>query len=73
MSRDLSLARERRRQCAVGFFERTALLRQPEVEQLDALLSHQDIGRLQIAMRDAFGVCGIQRIQNLAGVLDGFV
>ena len=42
-----------------------AQLRQPKIEQLDAGSRHQDIGGLQIAMRDALGVRGRERISDL--------
>ena len=40
-------------------------LRQPEIEQLHALLGHQDVGRLQIPMRDPLGVRRFQRGRHL--------
>src|SRR5262249_20545914 len=39
-----------------------------EIEQLDAGRSHQNIGRFQIAMRDASRVCGGERIGDLRGM-----
>jgi hypothetical protein len=47
------------------------LLGQPEIQQLDPLFGDQDVGRLQIAMNDAFLVRRVQRVQNLTGVFDG--
>lgn len=45
-----------------------AQLGKPKIEQLDAGRRHQDIGGLQIAMRDAFGVRGRERIGDLHGM-----
>jgi len=67
---NLPMIRERSR--SVHLRERASLLRQPEIQQLDALFGHQNVRRLQISMRDASLVSGIQRIQNLTGKLDGF-
>jgi len=39
-----------------------------EVEQLDALPGHQDVGRLEIAVDDAFGMGGIESAANLRGI-----
>ena len=44
---------------------------QPEIQQLDAPFGDQDVGRLQIAMNDAFPMRSIQRIENLTGVFNG--
>jgi hypothetical protein len=49
------------------------LFGQPEIEQLDALLGYENIGRFQIPMSYAFLVRGIQSVQNQSGVLNGFV
>ena len=68
---NLPFRRQRLRQSGVGFLERSSLLGQAEVEQLDALFRDQDVGRLQIAMGDALAVRRIQRVQNLAGIFDG--
>src|ERR1035438_4732876 len=57
----------------IAFLERGGLqFGQPEVEQLDALLGHQNVGRFQVAMRDAFLMRGVQSIQNLSRVFQGF-
>ena len=57
---NLSLGCQRLRHSAVGFSERRGFeFRQPEVQQLDALLRHEDVGGLQIPVRDAFVVRGI--------------
>ena len=50
---DLPLVRERLASRGIALLETNRLLRQSEIEQLDALLGDQDVGRLQIAMRDA--------------------
>ena len=42
-------------------------LGQPEVEQFRAVARHHDVGRLQIAMEDAFAVCDVQRVHDLRG------
>jgi hypothetical protein len=43
-------------------------LRQPEVENLGmAALGYKDVGRLDVAVDDPLGVCGVQRIGNLDG------
>ena len=56
-----------------GRIARTAAQRrQSEIEQLDALLGHQDIRGLQVAMRDAFLVRSIQGFQDLLRVFGGF-
>ena len=44
---------------------------QAEVEELDALARDKDVARLEIAVNDALGVRGLQRVQDLNGVLDG--
>ncbi len=43
-------------------------LGQAKVEQLDARLGQHDVARLQIAMDDAFRVCGGQRVGDLSAV-----
>ena len=49
-------------------------LRQPEVEQLHpGALGHQNIGRLQIAMRDSVGMRRIERRSNLPCILQRLV
>ena len=68
---DLAFARDGLRQRRVGFFERTAMLGESKIQQLDAGARYQDIGGLQIAMRDSFFVRRIQRVQNLIGVFGG--
>ena len=57
---------------ASASLDRTGLLGQAEIEQLDSLLGDQNVGGLQIAMGDPLPVRGIQGIQNLSGVFDGF-
>jgi hypothetical protein len=47
---DLSVARERRRQGSVSFLERTTLLGQAEIQQLNALLRDENVRGLQIAV-----------------------
>jgi hypothetical protein len=42
-------------------------------EKLDPLFGDQDIGRLEVAMRNALAVRRIQRLQNLPRVFDGLV
>ncbi len=48
-------------------------LRQTEVQQLDSLLRYQNIRGLQIAVDDAFAVRCVEGVEDLPGVLDGFV
>ena len=45
----------------------------PKSSSLTPDLGHQDVGRLQIAVDDAFAVRGIQRIGNLDGVLQRLI
>src|SRR5881396_3213390 len=40
---------------------------------IPCLVSHQDIGGLQIAMRDSLAMRRIERVQNLPGVFDGLL
>ena len=47
------------------------LLRQTKVEQLDPLFGDQDVVGLEIAMRDAFLMRGIESIQNLPRIFNG--
>src|SRR5580658_3577215 len=65
----LPLLGERLRE--VGFLQQTTLLREPEVEQLDPLLRNEYVARFQIPMSDALLMCRIQRVENLARVVDG--
>ena len=46
------------------------LLCQTKVEQLDPLFGDQDVVGLEIAMRDAFLMRGIESIQNLPRIFD---
>jgi hypothetical protein len=55
----------------VSLLGRSGLFGQAEIEQLDSLFGEQDIRGLQVAMRDALAVRGVQSLQNLARVLDG--
>ncbi len=66
-----AFARDGLRERGVGFLERSAVLGQSKIQQLNPRARYQDIGGLQIAMRNAFFVRGIQRIQNLIGVFGG--
>ena len=66
---DLPLLGERLRE--VGFLQQTTLLREPEVEQLDPLLRNEYVARFQIPMSYALLMCRIQRVENLARVVDG--
>jgi len=44
--------------------------RQPEIQQLySRRFRHQNVRRLQIAMRDAFAMRLIQRLADLVGIL----
>src|SRR5581483_5026569 len=43
-------------------------LRQAEIQKLDSRFGHQDICRFQIAMRNAFTMCGIESAADLHGV-----
>ena len=64
---NLSLGGQRLRHGGVGFGEwRGFEFRQPEIQQLDALLGDEDVGGLQIAMRDALAVRGVERITESA-------
>lgn len=54
----------------VGFLKRTAPLRQAEIEQLDPLFGDQNICGLEIAVRDAFLMRRVERVQNLPSVFD---
>ena len=61
---------------AVGSFERNIRrasflpqLSQTKIEQLRAGLGEHDVAWFQIAVRDSFAMCFIQRIRNLDGVL----
>jgi hypothetical protein len=47
----------------ICLIQRRASLRQAKIEQLDALLRHQNIGGFQIAVRDALPMRRIQRVQ----------
>jgi hypothetical protein len=38
---------------------------QPEIQQLDTLLRHQDVAGFQVAVRDSAAVCRVERIQYL--------
>lgn len=49
------------------------LFRQPEVEQLDAVLGDQDVGGREVPVRDALLVRGIECAQNLCRVFDGLL
>src|SRR5262249_55136962 len=69
---NLSLAREPGCQRSFAFLKRSALPGQSEVQQLDALFGHQNIRWLEVAMRDAFPVRGIQRVQDLPCVFGSF-
>ena len=51
---------------AAGFRVGPPELRQPEVEELDALRGHEDVGRLQVAMRDALAVRGGEGREDLS-------
>jgi hypothetical protein len=44
-----------------------------EIQELDALLGHQDVGGLEIAVRDPFAMRRVERAQDLPGVLDRLV
>ena len=66
---DLSFAGEGAGDGGVGLPQWSALLGQPEIEQLDALLREQNVGRLQIAVGDAFAVRGVKRVEDLSGVV----
>src|SRR5229473_1691640 len=47
--------------------------RKPEIAELnDAILSKQDILRLQIAMHDVLGMCGFEAVQDLPGYGERF-
>ena len=47
---------------------------QSEIEHLDdALLGDHNIVRFEVAVGDALGVSGVQRVEDLAGVLNGLV
>ena len=61
------------RSCNVRLLERSRLLRQPEIEQLDPLLGHENVGWFQIPVSDAFLMRSIESVQNLSGVLNCFV
>ena len=39
-----------------------------EIQQLDALSGDENVGRFQVAMRDAFLMRGVERIQDLPSV-----
>jgi len=54
-------------------FSRTYILRQPEIQQLDAGLRQRDVVRLQVAMDDALAVRGVERVADLRGVLERLV
>jgi hypothetical protein len=42
-----------------------------EVEQLDrAVWGDLDVGRLEVAVGDAFGMCGLERVRDLASVFE---
>ena len=45
-------------------------LRQTEIKQLEALLRHQNIGGLEIAMGKTLAVRGVEGFQNLSGICD---
>jgi hypothetical protein len=49
------------------------LFGEAEIQQVDALLRDQNVGGLQIAVDDAFAVGGVESVENLPGVLPGFL
>jgi hypothetical protein len=53
--------------------DRAFLLGEPEIEQLDSLLRHQDVGRLEVAMDDALLVGRGEGVEDLIRVRDGFL
>ncbi len=59
---DFALAGDGLRESGIGFFQRTTMLGEPEIQQLDAGARYQDIGGLQVAMREALFVRRIQRV-----------
>jgi hypothetical protein len=70
----LLIGRHRRgRRVRTGPWRGGGQLRKPEVEQLDALLRHQDVGRLQVAMDDPLLVRGVERVADLDARLDGLI
>jgi hypothetical protein len=48
-------------------------LRQSEIEYLrDSSLGEKNVGRLDVAMRNAFGMCGLERLGDLDPEPDQF-
>ena len=69
-SRGSGPARPRSRD--VRLLERRRLLGQAEIQQLNPLLSYENVRGFQIPMSDASLVGRIQSVQNLSGVLNSF-
>jgi hypothetical protein len=71
---NLVVSGERGRDGAVAVLvDRAFLLGEPEIEQLDSLLRHQDVGRLEVAMDDALLVGRGEGVEDLIRVRDGFL
>ena len=55
--------------CGIGGLQYgRGLFGQTEIEQLDPLFCNQDVGWLEVAMDDAFPVCGFQGLEYLESV-----